>query len=49
MLINSYIDIGIVVVIVRIIPTKPKPLCNVYAFDFILENKYWNKKVILKL
>ena len=40
MTINVYIDIGIIIVIVRIISTKPKPLCNVYAFTFILENKY---------
>ena len=41
MLNNDYIDIdiGIIIVIVRIIPTNPKPLCNIYAFTFILENK----------
>ena len=49
MLINGYIGIGIIIVIFRIIPTNPKPLCNVYAFTFILENKDWNNKVILKL
>ena len=38
MLINGYIGIGIVVVIVRIIPTNPKPICNVYVSTFILEN-----------
>ena len=50
MLINGYIGIVIVVVIViiRIIPTNPKPLRNVYTFTFILENKDWNNKVILK-
>ena len=39
MLISGYIDIGVVIVIVRIVPTNPKPLSNVYAFTFILENK----------
>ena len=39
MLINGYIDISIIIVIVRIIPTNPKPLYNVYAFTFILKNK----------
>ena len=38
MLINGYTDIDIIIIIVRIIPTNPKPLCNVYAFTFILEN-----------
>ena len=36
-LINGYIDI--LIVIFRIIPTNPKPLCNVYDFTFTLENK----------
>ena len=48
MLINGYIDIFIVVVIFRIIPTNPKPICNVYAFTFIYENKDWSNKLILK-
>ena len=39
MLINGYIDIVIFIVIVKIIPTKPKPICNVYAVTFICENK----------
>ena len=39
MLINGYIDIVIVIIIVRIIPTNPKPFCNVYVFTFILETK----------
>ena len=38
MLVNGYIDIDIAIVVVRIIPTNPKPLCNVYAFTFLLEN-----------
>ena len=40
MLINSYIDIGIgiVVVIVRIITTYLKPFFNFHAFTLILED-----------
>ena len=33
------IIIVIVIAIIRIIPTNPKPLCDVYAFTFILENR----------
>ena len=39
MLINGYIDIGVVIIIVRIIPSNLKPICIFYAFTFILENK----------
>ena len=41
MLINGYIDIdiGTVILVVRIIPTNPKHLCSVYTFTYILENK----------
>ena len=49
MIIKGYINIGIIIVIVRIIATNPKPLSIVYLFTFILENKDWNNKVILKL
>ena len=42
MLINSCINIGIIIAIVSIIPTNPNPLFNLYAFTFILENKDWN-------
>ena len=43
-LINGYINI--VIVIARIIPNNPKPLSNVYAFNFILETINWKNKVI---
>ena len=49
MIINGYIGIEIFIVIVRTIPTNPKPLFNVCAFTFILENRDWNNKVILKV
>ena len=39
MLITVYIDIVISIVVIRIIPTNLRPLYNVYAFIFILENK----------
>ena len=39
MIINGYINIVIVIVIVRIIPTNPKPLCNIYDFTLISEDK----------
>ena len=49
MIINDYIDIGIVVVIVIIIHTNPRPICNVFYFTSMLKNKDWNKKVVLRL
>ena len=49
MLTNGYIDIGIVIVILRIMPTNPKTFWNAYGFTFILKKKDWNNKVVLKL
>ena len=39
MLTNGYIDIGIVIVILRIMPTNPKTFWNAYGFTFILKKK----------